>query len=79
MRFGNETRNGEYNNNNGNNTDIELDKFKQILNNKTNEKKYQIFPSHSMTYNNNVQLEINCLKCVLGKINQRQIQMQISQ
>jgi hypothetical protein len=67
------------NNSNGNNADIELDRFKQILNNKINEKKNQIFPLHSMAYNNNVQYEIHCLKWVLGQINQRQIQMQMSQ
>jgi hypothetical protein len=32
-----------------------------------------------MAYNNNVQRGINCLKWVLGKTNQRQMQMQISQ
>ena len=63
------------NNSNGNNADIELDRFKQILNNKINEKMNQIFPSHSRAYNNNVQHEINCLRWVLGKTNQRQIQM----
>jgi hypothetical protein len=69
-------------NSNGNNADIQLDRFKQILNNKINEKKNQIFPLHSMAYNNNVQYEINCLEWVLGKTNQRQriqMQMQISQ
>ena len=70
MRF------GEYSN--GNNADLELDRFKQILNNKINEKKNQIFPLHSMAYNNNVQHEINCLTWVLGKTNQR-IQIQISE
>jgi hypothetical protein len=65
------------NNSNGNNADIELDRFKQILNNKIKEKKNQIFPLHSMAYNNNVQHEINCLKWVLGQTNQKQ--MQISQ
>jgi hypothetical protein len=67
------------NNSNGNNTDIELDRFRQILNNKINEKTNQIFPLHSMAYNNNVQYEINCLRWVLGKTNQRQMQMQMSQ
>jgi hypothetical protein len=32
-----------------------------------------------MAYNNNEQSEINCLKWVLGKINQIQIQIQMSQ
>jgi hypothetical protein len=67
------------NNSNGNNADRELDRLRQILNNKINEKKNQIFPSHSMAYNNNEQSEINCLKWVLGKINQIQIQIQMSQ
>jgi hypothetical protein len=71
-------RSNGVNNNNGNNADIELDRFKQILNNKINEKKNQIFPLHSMAYNNNVQHEINCLSWVLGITNQR-IQIQISQ
>jgi len=69
--------NNNNNNSNGNKTDIELDRFKQILNNKISEKKNQIFPSHSMAYNNNVQHEVNCLKWVLGITNQKQ--MQISQ
>ena len=63
---------------NGNNADIELDRFRQILNNKINEKMNQIFPSHSMAYNNSVHYEIHCLGWVLGKINQR-IQIQMSQ
>ncbi len=67
------------NNSNGNNADIELDRFKQILNNKISEKMNQIFPSHSMAYNNSVHYEIHCLRWVLGKTNQRQIQMQMSQ
>ena len=66
------------NNRNGNNADIELDRFKQILNTKINEKKNQIFPLHSMAYNNNVQYEIHCLRWVLGKTNQR-MQIQMSQ
>jgi hypothetical protein len=65
----------ENNNSNGNNADIELDRFKQILNNKISEKMNQIFPSHSMAYNNSVHYEIHCLRWVLGKTNQRQIQM----
>jgi hypothetical protein len=76
----------EDNNSNGNNTDIELDRFRQIINNKIKEKRNQIFPLHSMAYNNNVQHEINCLKWVLGQTtnttttattikNQRQIQI----
>ena len=60
----------------GKKADIELDRFKQILNNKINEKNNQIFASHSMAYNNNVQYEINCLRWVLEKTNQRiQIRM----
>ena len=70
----------ENTNSNGKNTDIELDRFRQIIINKISEKMNQIFPSHSMAYNNNVQHEVNCLKWVLGITNQRQrIQMQISQ
>jgi hypothetical protein len=68
------------NNSNGNNADIELDRFKQILNNKISEKMNQIFPSHSMAYNNSVHYEIHCLRWALAKTKQRiQIQMQISQ
>ena len=60
----------------GKKADIELDRFKQILNNKTKEKNNQIFASHSMAYNINVQYEINCLRWVLEKTNQRiQIRM----
>jgi hypothetical protein len=66
------------NNSNGNNADLELDRLRQILNNKINEKKNQIFLLHSMAYNNSVHYEIHCLKWVLGKINQR-IEMQMSQ
>lgn len=75
-----EKKNNDNNNNsNGNNADIELDRFRQILNNKINEKENQIFPSHSLAYNNSVHYEIHCLKWVLGKTNQRtQIRMQIS-
>jgi hypothetical protein len=65
----------ENKNSNGNNTDIELNRFKQILNNKINEKKNQIFPSHSGAYNNSVHYEIHCLSWIIGKTNQRQIQM----
>jgi hypothetical protein len=72
--------NNDNNNSNDNYADIELDRFKQILNNKISEKMNQIFPSHSMAYNNSVHYEIHCLRWVLGKTNQRiQIQMQISQ
>jgi hypothetical protein len=64
------------NNSNGNNANIELDRIRQIINNKINEKKNQIFPLHSMAYNNSVHYEIHCLKWVLGKTNQSpQIQM----
>ena len=67
------------NNANDNYTDVELDRFRRILNNKINEKENQIFPLHSMAYNNSVHYEIHCLRWVLGKINQRiQMQMQIS-
>ena len=63
-------------NSNSNNADLELDRFRQILNNKISEKMNQIFPSHSMAYNNSVHYEIHCLGWVLGKINQStQIQM----
>jgi hypothetical protein len=63
------------NNSNDNNADIELDRFRQIINNKIKEKKNQMFPLHNMAYNNNVQHETNCLKWVLGITNQRQMQM----
>ncbi|HYZ49563.1 MAG TPA: hypothetical protein VE593_01650 [Nitrososphaeraceae archaeon] len=68
-------------NNDTKNADLELDRFKQILNNKIDEKQNQIFPSHSMAYNNSVHYEVHCLKWVLGKTNQRQKQrqMQMSQ
>ncbi len=54
------------NNINSKNTDIELDRFKQILNTKINSKKNQIFLSHSRTYNNSLQCEIDCLRRALG-------------
>jgi|SRR5919198_2626271 hypothetical protein len=66
---------------NDNNINLELDKFRKILNNKINEKKNQIHPSHNKVYNNSLQQEIHCLKWVLGQtnttatINQGQIQM----
>ena len=67
-------------NNNTKNAHTELDRFRQILNNKINEKENLIFPLHSMAYNNSVHYEIHCLRWVLAKTNQRiQIQMQISQ
>jgi hypothetical protein len=75
----------ENNNNNNshsngaNNSDPELDRFRQIINNKIKEKKNQIFPSHSMAYNNGVKYEIHCLIWVLGKINQRPIQIRMDQ
>jgi hypothetical protein len=62
--------NNNNNNSNGNNADKELDRFKQILNNKINEKKNQVFASHSNVYNNNnVQDEMHCLRWVLGLTN----------
>jgi hypothetical protein len=73
-----ENNNNNSHSNGANNSDPELDRFRQIINNKINEKKNQIFPLHSMAYNNNVQHEINCLSWVLGITNQR-IQMQISE
>lgn len=63
------------NNNNDNNNNLELDRLKQMLNKRIKEKKNQIFPLHSMAYNNNVRHEINCLKWVLGITNQRQIRI----
>jgi len=63
------------NNSNGNNADRELNRFRLILNNKINEKKNQIFPSHGRAYNKSVQYEINCLRWVIEKTSQRQIQM----
>ena len=80
-----ENNNNNSHSNDANNSNPELDRFRQIINNKINEKKNQIFPLHSMAYNNNVQHEINCLKWVLGQTtnttttattikNQRQIQ-----
>jgi hypothetical protein len=74
MRFDSVYRNG-VNNSNGNIADIELDRFRQIINNKINEKKNQIFPLHSLAYNNNVLHEIHCLEWVLGITNQKQMQM----
>jgi hypothetical protein len=68
--------------NDANNTDAELDRLRQVLNNKINQKKNQIHPSHNKVYNNSLQQEIDCLKWVLGQTtntttikNQRQIQI----
>jgi len=49
----------ENNNITSNNIDIELDRFKQILNNKINEKENQIFQSHSVANNNSVHYKIH--------------------
>ena len=57
-------------NNNTKNAHTELDRFRQILNNKINEKENLIFPLHSMAYNNRVHYEIHYLRWVLGKTNQ---------
>ena len=55
------------NNIGSNNTDLEIDRFRQILNNKINQKKNEIHPSlHNKIYNNSLQQEIDCLKWVLG-------------
>jgi hypothetical protein len=40
--------NNDNNNSNGNNANPQLDRLRQILNYKINEKKNQIFPLHSM-------------------------------
>jgi hypothetical protein len=69
----------ENNNVNDNYAEVELDRFKQIINNKINEKKNQIFPSHSIAYNNNVQHEMHCLRWVLGLTTSQRRQMQMSQ
>jgi hypothetical protein len=63
------------NNSNGSNADRELNRFRLTLNNKINEIKNQIFPSHGRAYNKSVQYEINCLRWVIEKTSQRQIQM----
>ena len=53
---------------NNDNTDVEIDRLRQILNNKINQKKNQIHPSlHNKVYNNSLQQEIDCLKWVLGQ------------
>ena len=70
------------NNSDTNDTDVEIDRLRQILNNKINQKKNEIHPSHNKVYNNSLQQEIYCLKWVLGQTtntttikNQRQIQI----
>jgi hypothetical protein len=70
------------NNSDTNDTDVEIDRLRQILNNKINQKKNEIHPSHNKVYNNSLQQEIDCLKWVLGQTtntttikNQRQIQI----
>ena len=66
------------NNSDTNDTDVEIDRLRQVLNNKINQKKNEIHPSlHNKIYNNSLQQEIDCLKWILGQtnttINQRQI------
>jgi hypothetical protein len=41
------------NNIGSNTTDLEIDRLRQILNNKINQKKNEIHPSHNKLYNNN--------------------------
>jgi protein required for attachment to host cells len=53
------------NNNNHNNFNLELDRLKQILNNKVKEKKNQIHPLHAKVYNDNLQIERRSLQWVL--------------
>jgi hypothetical protein len=67
-----------YNDDNGNgkNSDIELDRFRQIINNKIKEKKNQIHPLHTKVYNDNLQIEIRSLRWVLDQFTSKR---QISQ
>ena len=54
------------NNSDTNDTDVEIDILRQVLNNKINQKKNEIYPLHNKVYNNSLQQEIDCLKWVLG-------------
>jgi hypothetical protein len=61
-------------NNKDKNNNLELDRLKQILNNKIKEKKNQIHPLHAKVYNDNLQIEIRSLRWVLEQLtSQRQI------
>ena len=51
--------------NNNDNNNPELDRLKQILNNKVEEKKNQIHSSHAKVYNGNLQIEICSLRLVV--------------
>ena len=62
------------NNNNDNDSNLELDRLKEILNNKVKEKKNQIHPLHAKVYNDNLQIEIRSLRWVLRQLtSKRQI------
>ncbi|HZE78012.1 MAG TPA: hypothetical protein VE089_05630 [Nitrososphaeraceae archaeon] len=62
------------NNTNGNNSILELDRLKEILNNKVKEKKNQIHPLHAKVYNDNLQIEIRSLRWLLEQLtSKRQI------
>jgi hypothetical protein len=56
------------------NSNLELDRLKQILNKKIKEKKNQLHPLHAKAYNDNLQIEIRSLRWVLKQlISKRQI------
>jgi len=56
------------------NSNLELDSLKQILNKKIKEKKNQIHPLHAKGYNDNLQIEIGSLRWVLEQAtHQKQI------
>ena len=62
------------NNTNGNNSILELDRLKEILNNKVKEKKNQIHPLHAKVYDDNLQIEIRSLRWLLEQLtSKRQI------
>ena len=53
---------------------LELDRLKEILNNKVKEKKNQIHPLHAKVYNDNLQIEIRSLRWLLEQLtSKRQI------
>ena len=62
------------NNTNGNNSILELDRLKEILNNKVKEKKNQLHPLHAKVYNDKLQIELRSLRWLLEQLtSKRQI------
>jgi hypothetical protein len=63
------------NNNKDNYSNLSLDRLKEILNNRVEEKKDQIHPLHAKIYNDNLQIEIRSLRWVLEQLTSHQRQI----